>query len=119
LPIACGIRLPPMRILFDHGRPAGLARALPGHAITTAQAQGWDRLSNGDLLQAAEPGGFGLLITTDRRIRYQQNLTGRRIALLVLAGSTKWSRIQMHLQDVVSAVACVDPGSYREVQISF
>ena len=82
-----------MRILFDHGTPTGLARALPGHAITTAQAQGWDRLTNGDLLNEAEADGFELLITTDRRIRYQQNLSGRSIALIVLAGSTKWSRI--------------------------
>jgi hypothetical protein len=82
-----------MRILFDHGTPAGLARALPGHTVTTAQARGWDRLSNGDLLQAAEADGFDLLSTTDRRIRYQQNLTARRIALIVLAGSTKWARI--------------------------
>ena len=108
-----------MRILFDHGTPAGLARALAGHTVTTAQARGWDRLSNGDLLQAAEADGFDLLITTDRRIRYQQNLTARRIALIVLAGSTKWVRIQIHLQDIASAVESVEPGSYREVRISF
>jgi hypothetical protein len=89
LPRACGVRHPPMRILFDHGTPTGLARALPGHAITTAQAQGWDRLTNGDLLNEAEADGFELLITTDRRIRYQQNLSGRSIALIVLAGSAK------------------------------
>jgi len=108
-----------MRILFDHGTPAGLARALPMHTVTTAQARGWDRLGNGDLLRAAEAGGFDLLITTDRRIRYQQNLTGRIIALIVLAGSTRWLRIQMHLQDIASAVEGVEPGSYREVRITF
>jgi hypothetical protein len=108
-----------MRILFDHGTPAGLARALPGHIVTTAQARGWDRLSNGDLLNEAEADGFDLLITTDRRIRYQQNLSGRRIALIVLAGSTKWSRIQLHLQNVGVAVEAVMPGGYYEVPISF
>lgn len=108
-----------MRILFDHGTPAGLARALPGHTVTTAQAQGWDRLSNGDLLNEAEAAGFDLLITTDRRIRYQQNLSVRRIALIVLAGSTKWSRIQLHLQDIGTAIDRVTLGSYREVAISF
>jgi hypothetical protein len=108
-----------MRILFDHGTPTGLARALPGHTVITAQAHGWDRLSNGDLLTKAEADRFDLLITTDRRIRYQQNLSGRRIALIVLAGSTKWSRIQLHLQDIGAAVEGVAPGSYREVPISF
>jgi hypothetical protein len=70
-----------MRILFDHGAPKGLARSLPGHAIITAQAKGWDRLNNGALLNAAEEAGLDLLVTTDRRIRYQQNLAGRKIAL--------------------------------------
>jgi hypothetical protein len=108
-----------MRILFDHGTPAGLALALPGHVVTTAQAQGWDRLSNGDMLKEAEGEGFDLLITTDRRIRYQQNLSGRRIALIVLAGSTKWSRVQLHLRDVGVAVEAATPGGYCEVPISF
>ena len=63
-----------MLILFDHGTPKGLAGALSGHAVHTAQARGWDTLSNGALLNAAEAAGFELLLTTDRRIRYQQNL---------------------------------------------
>jgi hypothetical protein len=67
-------------ILFDHGTPKGLIRVLPGHTIHTAQAKGWDTLSNGALLNAAEAAGFELLVTTDRRIRYQQNLGVRRIA---------------------------------------
>ena len=72
-----------MLILFDHGTPRGLARAFPDHAIITAQARGWDRLNNGDLLNAAEDALVDLLLTTDQRIRYQQNLKGRKIALVV------------------------------------
>ena len=56
-----------MLILFDHGTPKGLARALSGHTVHTAQAKGWDTLSNGELLSAAEEAGFELLLTTDRR----------------------------------------------------
>lgn len=70
-----------MLILFDQGTPKGLARALSGHTVHTAQAKGWDTLSNGDLLSAADEAGFELLLTTDRRIRHQQNLRVRRIAL--------------------------------------
>jgi hypothetical protein len=69
-------------ILFDHGTPKGLARALSGHTVHTAQSRGWDTLNNGALLNAAEEAGFELLLTTDRRIRYQQNLKARSIALL-------------------------------------
>jgi hypothetical protein len=63
----------------------------PGHTVHTAQAKGWDTLSNGALLNAFEAAGFELLLTTDRRIRHQQNLQGRRVALVVLTGTTRWS----------------------------
>jgi hypothetical protein len=81
-----------MRILFDHGTPRGIARALSAHTILTAYAQGWDRLNNGALLQAAEDAAVDVLLTTDQNIRYQQNLTGRKLALVVLTGTTKWTR---------------------------
>jgi hypothetical protein len=55
-------------VLFDHGTPKGLARLLAGHTVHTAQSRGWDTLSNGELLNAAENAGFDLLLTTDRRI---------------------------------------------------
>jgi hypothetical protein len=67
-----------MLILFDHGTPKGLVRALTGHTITTAQGRGWDKLNNGLLLAAAEAAAFDLLLTTDRRIRYQQILPGEK-----------------------------------------
>ena len=108
-----------MLVLFDHGTPKGLARALPAHTIHTAQAKGWDALSNGALLNAAEEAGFELLLTTDRRIRYQQNLRVRRIALVVLTGSTRWSRVRQHVDRIVAAVASATPGSYSEVEIPF
>ena len=78
-----------MLILFDHGTSPALARALSEHTVTEAKAKGWDRLNNGDLLNAAEDAAVDL-VTTDQRIRYHQNLTGRKIAFLVLGGSTKW-----------------------------
>ena len=108
-----------MLILFDHGAPRGLARALPGHTVITAKARGWDRLSNGALLNAAEAAAIDLLLTTDRRIRYQQNLTGRKIALVVLTGTTKWSHVRLHLERVAAQVNAATPGSYAEVEIPF
>jgi hypothetical protein len=108
-----------MLILFDHGTPKGLARALLGHTIIRAQAQGWDKLHNGALLTAAEQASFHLLLTTDRRIRYQQNLAGRKIAIVVLTGSTKWSRVRLHLERIAAVVNATTPGNYAEVEIPY
>jgi hypothetical protein len=72
-----------MKIVFDQGTPVPLRRQLVGHAIMTAHEQGWTTLTNGALLEAAERAGFDVLITTDQNLRYQQNLTGRRLALVI------------------------------------
>jgi hypothetical protein len=78
-----------MLILFDNGTPAPLKYALKGHVIVEAIECGWDRLVNGELIAAAEAAGFELLLTTDKNMRYQQNLKGRKIAFVVL-GNQQW-----------------------------
>jgi hypothetical protein len=107
-----------MRILFDHGTPSGIAASLSGHEVTEATERGWDRVSNGDLLNLAEAGGFDLLLTTDKGIRYQQNLKGRKIAIVVLGNST-WRIVRVYLDRIVSVVDDATPGSYAEVDIPF
>src|SRR5262249_1625018 len=108
-----------MRVLFDHGTPRGIARALADHTILTAYAQGWDRLDNGTLLRAAKDAAIDVLLTTDQRLRYQQNLTGRRIAVVVLTGTTRWTQVRLHLERIAVAVSAEIPGSYTEVPIPF
>ena len=107
-----------MRILFDHGTPSGIARSLAGHEVTEAIERGWDRISNGELLTTAEAAGFELLLTTDKNIRYQQNLKGRKIAIVVL-GNSAWRMVRKHLDRVAAAVNAATPGSYGEVDIPF
>jgi len=108
-----------MRILFDHGTPRGIAPALVGHTVITAYAQGWDRLNNGALLRVAEAAAMDVLLTTDQRIRYQQNLADRQIAIVVLTGTTRWTRVRLHLDRIAVAVNAATPGSYTEVAIPF
>ena len=107
-----------MRILFDHGTPSGIVPALDGHEVTEAIERGWHTISNGELLTQAEAEGFELLLTTDKRIRYQQNLKGRRIAIVVL-GNSAWRIVRKHLDRVIAAVNAATPGSYAEVDIPF
>jgi hypothetical protein len=108
-----------MLILFDHGTSKGIIRGLSGHNVVTAQSKGWERLTNGALLDAAEEAAIELLLTTDRRIRFQQNLAGRKIALLVLTGTTKWSRVRLHLDRIAAGVNAAMPGTYTEIEIPF
>ena len=105
-----------MRILFDHGTPAPLRSFLTGHTVREAKAQGWDTFKNGDLLTAAEAAGFEVLVTTDKNMRYQQNLTVRTIALVVL-GNAQWPVLRLHVARVVAAVNATTPGSDVEVDI--
>jgi hypothetical protein len=105
-----------MRVLFDNGTPRGVAAALSGHIVEEARSRGWDMLQNGELLDAAESAGFDVFVTTDRNIRFQQNLTGRKIAVVVL-GKGRWRLIRVRLREIAGVIATAMPGSFTEVDI--
>ncbi len=107
-----------MLILFDHGTPRSIARWLQSHTVVEALARGWDRLANGALLQAAEEAGFDVFVSTDKNIEYQQNLKGRRIAIVVL-GNSQRPAVHRHIDRVIAAVNAATPGSYSLVEIPF
>ena len=107
-----------MRILFDQGVPRGLAASLRSHEVIEARKLNWERTSNGALLKLAEDAGFNLLLTTDKNVRYQQNLAERKISIVVL-GSSPWWLVRQHLGGIVAAVNAAAPGSYAEVEIPF
>jgi hypothetical protein len=73
------------------------------HTVAESRARGWEELENGELLNEAEAAGFEELITTDKNLSYQQNLTGRKIAIVVL-GQGRWSLIKPHVAKVVAAL---------------
>ena len=81
-----------MRILFDQGTPIPLRRHLTGHVVDTAFERGWSNLKNGELLDAAERDGYGLLITTDQNLKHQQHLGGRQLAIIVPLPSVRQDR---------------------------
>lgn len=104
-----------MRILFDHGTPAPLAAFFTDHSIHRAKDLGWDTLSNGALLKAAEEAGFHVLLTTDKNIRFQQNLSKFPIAVVVL-GNPTWLVLRRYVKRVLEAVISAKPGTYCEVE---
>ena len=76
-----------MRMLFDQGTPVPLRRHLTSHVVDTAFERGWSTLSNGELLDMAEQEGYELLITTDQKLRYQQPLANRQLAIVFMRDS--------------------------------
>jgi hypothetical protein len=105
-----------MLILFDHVTPSGIARFLPGPTVTKAKDRGWDTLANGDLLAEAERAGFDVLLTADKNMRYQQNLRGRKIAIVVLS-TPQWPVVRLHVARIAAVVNAAKPGSYADVEI--
>jgi hypothetical protein len=105
-----------MQILFDQATPVPLIPYLEGHSVRTVAQQGWDRLKNGELLSAAENAGFDLLLTTDRNMPFQQNLAGRKIAVMVLSRQ-QWPELRQHVQLVIDGLKAVRPGHFVEVEI--
>ena len=91
-----------MRILFDQGTPAPLRKALSGHEVATAYEMGWSQLTNGKLLKEAEA-SFDTFITTDQNLQHQQNMSGRRLAILSL-WTTSWPKLQRHLPEIVDVM---------------
>ena len=105
-----------MRVLFDQGTPVPLRRHLSDHRVETAFERGWSTLRNGALLDRAEAEGFELLVTTDQSLRHQQNLAGRRLAVLVLM-STSWPRIEARADRIAATIEGIAPGACVEVLI--
>ncbi len=97
-----------MLVLFDQGTPVGIRDSLHGHVVKTARQQGWSTLLNGEIPRRAEEAGFDVLLTTDKNLAYQQNLSNRKIAIVVL-GQSRWRLIQPMLDQIASAVSTAKP----------
>lgn len=102
-----------MNILFDQGTPTPLKDVLANHHVRTVFEMGWSDMKNGALLAIAED-SFSVFITTDQQLRFQQNLDGRKLAILVL-GTTSWPRIRKQLSKVTEAVEEMTAGTYCEI----
>ncbi len=104
----------PIRILLDQNIPRQVRTILDGYNVKTSLQMGWDTIENGDLLNVAERDGFDVFITADQNLQYQQRLTGRRIALVVLT-TNKWEIIRREADRLVACVASIRPGGFVTV----
>ncbi len=105
-----------MKIPFDHGTPSSLRLHLTEHSVDRSAEKGWELFENGELIHKAGEEGYEVIVTTDQSMRYQQNLAGRRLAIVVLM-STAWARVKNCIQEIHTADEDVNPGQVREVPI--
>ena len=104
-----------MKVLLDVCTPVQVRKALPLHEVHTAVKMGWGELENGDLLRAAEAAGFNLLIICDKNLRHQQNLTGRKLAVLELWTNHR-PTLERHWSFIRLNAEAMRPGEYRPLQ---
>jgi hypothetical protein len=97
-----------LRVLFDKNVPYPLRRHLIDCQVQTADDEGWEQISNGELILCAEKAGYQVIVTCDQNIQYQQNLTRRKISMVVL-GSNIWPTIRPKMLEVAAAEK--SPGS--------
>jgi hypothetical protein len=98
------------QVLLDQSVPSGVRRILGAHNVRTVYQMGWAGLANGDLLDQAARAGIEVFVTCDQSIPFQQNLTARQMAVVVLA-TNRWSVIQAEPGAVEHAVASAIPGA--------
>lgn len=103
-----------MKILFDQGVPYPLKKLIENHDISTAYDCGWSSLQNGELITRAEK-NFEIFITTDKNLRYQQNLKNRKVAIIVLP-TTSWKIIQQNIQEISNAIDKVSDNNFIELE---
>jgi hypothetical protein len=104
-----------MRILFDQGTPAPLRKSFDiTHSVDLAFELGWATLKNGELVKAAEAGGYDVLLTTDKNFRHQQNLSGLRLAVVVLP-TTSWPKLKTASSKIALVCESALPGSVTEI----
>lgn len=104
-----------MKILLDECVPWPMHKLLVGHECASVQWRGWRGIKNGELLRLAEQ-EYDLFITSDQNVRYQQNLAGRRIAILELS-TNNLRQIEAAAALIRSTVAALEPGEQRQLVI--
>jgi len=103
-----------MKILLDECVPIQVRSALPGHDVYSATDSQWRGLSNGELLHLAVQQGFDVFVVADKNMRYQQDLSDRRIAVLELWTNHR-PTLERHFQYISAAVERMASGQYFEL----
>lgn len=103
-----------MDIILDENLPHYLKKVLSSHTVTTVSDEGWSGISNGDLIKRVD-GVFDVLMTSDKNLRYQQNLSGRKVSIVEIY-SNRLPLIKAIEDQISESVDSLQPGSYVIVE---
>ena len=107
----------PVRVLLDEQLPRQLAAYLVGHDVRTVQQESWAGLKNGELLTRAEAAGFAVFLTGDQNLEFQQNISKRRLGVVVLrADSNALEDLIPLIPAALTAIEAVQPGQTVRVE---
>jgi hypothetical protein len=101
-------------VLLDENLDHRLRTMLGKHEVVTVRYKGWMGLKNGELLQTAEEHGIQVFVTGDQSLSYEQNLTGQRLAIIVLS-SIELPILRKNLPSIVSTIDMAIPGSFQSI----
>jgi predicted nuclease of predicted toxin-antitoxin system len=104
-----------MKVLLDECTPRIVKKRLPGHDISTVQEMGWAGVKNGELLTMAES-QFEVFITTDKNLRYQQNLSQRKLAFILLP-SNQVPIVEAAIPALEAALTVIKVGDFVEIPL--
>ncbi|HEX4164175.1 MAG TPA: hypothetical protein VHZ55_01760 [Bryobacteraceae bacterium] len=102
------------RVLFDQNVPRPLRRFLKACDVKVADEMGWSQAKNGLLLDAAEQAGFEVLLSGDQTLKYEQNMSGRRIGVVSMSDN-HWPIVRDYVQVIAEAIEQVQSGELRPV----
>ena len=104
-----------MKVLLDESAPRLIKTQLPGLQISTVPEMGWTGLKNGELLRRAEE-QFDVFVTADKNLSHQQNLSKKRLAVVVLP-SNQVPVVTRLLPAIEQAIRAIKPGNLVEIPL--
>ena len=105
-----------MKAILDEGVPEALADRITGHDVSSVKAKGWRSVKNGKLLALIEKAGFDAFISNDKRIEFDQNLSKRPFAVLLLS-TNHWKTLEPNIDKIVTALDKAKPGQVSRVDV--
>ncbi len=102
-----------MKIIIDECVTHIVKKRLPHRQIKTVQEMNWAGVKNGELLKLVEA-DFEIFITSDKNLRYQQNLQNRRFSIILLP-SNQVPAIEKLLPQIDEALENIQPNDFIEI----